>query len=130
MDAIKRAKETLRVIAADIPALDAIKPSSGDETVRKTSYLLTLAQIRDLLALAESVSLEMKPVNPDNGDLMTIEEFAENVRDRMLIDYDGHGEWATATHVTNIKIWPSMYQDWPFPPKTEPPITHVMWYNR
>lgn len=83
-----------------------------------------------LKGLMDTIKLIVTPHDPECGDLMTLEEFAEDVRNGCLMDYDGFGKWATATHVTNIHVYPSEYQDWPIPPKTEPPITHIVWYNK
>jgi len=67
-----------------------------------------------------------------NGDLMTIEEFVEACQAGGFIDYDGMGDWATATHVvySDITNWikPSkILSGEQFAPEW---ATHVLWYNR
>jgi hypothetical protein len=52
---------------------------------------------------------------------MTFEEFEELLED--LDDYDGGGEYATATETSNLEFEPSSF-------KRKPGFTHVVWYNR
>lgn len=79
---------------------------------------------------AGTVVLLTEPVDLDHGSLFTIQEFSGMVDDGMLIDYDGFGEWATATQLSGIYTCPSAFRRGSRPPKTDPPLTHVMWYNR
>jgi hypothetical protein len=63
---------------------------------------------------------------PGFGDLMTWEDFVDNVECGGFIDYDGYGELAMATQVSNVTICPSDVEgfvrpDW---------ATHVLWYNK
>ena len=69
-----------------------------------------------------------RPVEPynheDGGDcMMTIEEFIVYVAAGAFNDDDGHGECATATQVSDVRIYPSMLDrpSW---------TTHVCWYNK
>lgn len=60
------------------------------------------------------------------GDLMTFEEFKENVECGGFIDYDGFGYYATSDKQSDIIISPSdikaeIHRD---------DFTHVKWYNR
>ena len=69
--------------------------------------------------------IPLKPF-PKYGDLMTLEEFISDVQSGCLIDYDGHGRYATAKGITDIIVRPSdvlnmMYSKC---------FTHVMWFNR
>jgi hypothetical protein len=65
--------------------------------------------------------------DPDDGDLMTIEEFRNCVATGMLIDYDGDGSFANFDgHWNCPTVLPST-----FPALTIPSeVTHVFWYNR
>jgi hypothetical protein len=67
----------------------------------------------------------MEPI-PDYGDHMTWEHFVECVESGGFIDYDGHGDLATATECSNITISPSRVQSFKKPAWA----THVVWYNR
>lgn len=63
----------------------------------------------------------------EDEDLYTIDEFKEMVACGALVDYDGMGNWATATHYQNGPwIYPSSIGI------TNPPewATHVVWYNK
>ncbi len=69
------------------------------------------------------------------GQLMTLHEFVEAVDALALIDYDGFGVFASATHKSERRVLPS---DVP-PPEAEARFqvtwypawaTHVLWYNR
>ena len=69
-----------------------------------------------------------KPIDPfDEEALFTIDEFAEMVEHNEVVDDDGYGAWATATHryIPGV-VWPSQFVD------TVPPIevTHVLWFNK
>ncbi len=65
----------------------------------------------------------------DYGDLFTMEEFIQHCERADFIDYDGHGDLATATHQSNWSISPSCVTDKDFK-GYHPYWTHVMWYNR
>lgn len=69
--------------------------------------------------------VRLEPIDPE-ADLITIEAFRASVECGAFIDYDGFGEWATGTHVSDITIRPSQLA------RTTPPpwATHVVWYNR
>ena len=61
----------------------------------------------------------------EKGDtVFTMAEFTEDCRDGNLIDYDGEGVYATATHKSDIGVLPS---DVPF---VDRGWSHVVWYNR
>lgn len=71
--------------------------------------------------------MTMKPIDSDCGDVMTIPEFVKAVEDGCFIDYDGFGEYATATEVSDIMVHPSDILAGEKPPAE---YTHVVWYNR
>lgn len=61
-----------------------------------------------------------------HGDLMTIEDFKTYCKSGGFIDYDGSGNYATATQESNISIYPSDIEEGVY----RNDFTHVMWYNR
>jgi hypothetical protein len=68
---------------------------------------------------------ELEPIKKRNGDLFTIKEWKDAVRSGSFIDYDGFGDLATKTGVSNCRIRPS--QSYVVLPKW---ATHILWYNR
>lgn len=68
---------------------------------------------------------KLKPF-PKYGDKMTKKAFEEAVKCGSFIDYDGCGDLATATHVSDIVFSPSDFgkKEWPAW------ATHIVWYNR
>lgn len=60
------------------------------------------------------------------GDLMTIEEFGEDCKEGWLIDYDGHGSYATNDKVSDVSIYPSEFLSGNY----RKDFTHIVWYNR
>ena len=63
---------------------------------------------------------------PDYGDHMTIENFIQNCKVGMFIDYDGYGYLATKDRRSDIIISPSKIKKVGIPKWA----THVLWYNR
>lgn len=80
------------------------------------------------LAWPEEPQLVWRPIAPynhdDGGDcMMTIQEFIDAVAGGAYNDDDGFGECATATQVSDCRIYPSNLDrpSW---------TTHVCWYNK
>lgn len=66
---------------------------------------------------------------PHGTDVMTVQEFVIAVDSGSLIDYDGHGRWATQTHLLpEVSVYPSRVRT----QKDKIPlwVTHVCWYNK
>jgi predicted ribosome quality control (RQC) complex YloA/Tae2 family protein len=63
---------------------------------------------------------------PNYGDHMTMENFIKNVNSGGFIDYDGSGNYATATQMTDITIQPSYVKSG----KMRKDFTHIVWFNR
>lgn len=88
--------------------------------------------MREDVPFGDLKEAEQEPV-PDYGDLMTVESFVENVGYGMFIDYDGHGDFATESHIWNVVVYPS---DVTQNPKqflarcAEHGVTHICWYNK
>ena len=57
---------------------------------------------------------------------MPIEHFIECVNSGGFIDYDGSGNYATATQMSNITITPSRVKAG----MIRKDFTHVVWFNR
>jgi hypothetical protein len=66
----------------------------------------------------------MKPISK-YADLMTLEEWVESVKDGMLMEDDGFGYYATATHQSIEEI--PFYEDINDYDKN---FTHVVWFNK
>lgn len=69
----------------------------------------------------------MSPL-PNYGDHMPIADWLEAVHVGLFIDYDGSGDYATATEVSDQPVYPSDITKL----KKQPPAwaTHVVWYNK
>lgn len=62
---------------------------------------------------------------PDYADIMTIEEFKEEVKGGMFIDYDGFGHPVKdGMEDEKIYIYPSKIHEIP------EDATHIAWYNK
>ena len=61
-----------------------------------------------------------------NGDKMTLAEFEGMVRDGSLVDYDGHGYYATKEGQSAIMVVPSDVKEG----KIDKKFTHVVWFNK
>lgn len=77
---------------------------------------------RRRLELLRNARSACDPIENDDH-LMTFDEFTEDVRSGFLIDYDGHGYYATATGKSRAVIRPSS-------PRPRPGLTHVVWHNK
>ena len=69
---------------------------------------------------------KMEMIDELEGQLMTIDDFATQVRIHAFVDDDGFGEWATIDGTSGIRIYPSMFLTAVAPTWA----THVAWYNR
>jgi hypothetical protein len=63
---------------------------------------------------------------PDYADVMTMDEFIENVETGGFIDYDGHGYYATKTNHTSKVVVPSDVTCG----RIDLRYSHVAWFNR
>ena len=68
---------------------------------------------------------ELKPL-PDYGTLMSLEEFIAYCKAGFLINYDGHGRYATSDQVSNICVYPSDILSGEY----RHDFSHVIWFNR
>jgi hypothetical protein len=89
------------------------------------------------------MELELKDI-PDYGDHMTLKEFIKAVKEGCLTDYDGHGYYATAMHMSNILVLPSHITgktselDWEtgkikivkVEKKINKNFSHIIWFNK
>jgi len=72
---------------------------------------------------------------PDYGDHMTLEEFIDSCEGNCFIDDDGSGCFATATHMTNVRVSPSQVVGGGMDAvrkhtRYDPEWTHVVWFNK
>jgi hypothetical protein len=58
---------------------------------------------------------------------MRLDDFIELCKRRMFVDYDGFGELATETQVSDQVIYPSYIERGPI---IDPQFTHIVWYNK
>jgi hypothetical protein len=68
---------------------------------------------------------KMEP-HPDYGDLFTMEEWKGCVMSGLFIDYDGFGNYATETEMSDIVVKPSDLAKG----EVDESWSHVMWFNR
>ena len=68
---------------------------------------------------------EMEPI-PDYGDHMTMGKFVRYCKDGGFIDYDGSGNYATATEMSDISVSPSDIMSGVY----RKDFTHVVWFNK
>lgn len=68
----------------------------------------------------------MRLIDSSCGDLFTVEEFIQNVKDGGFTDYDGRGFFATQTHYSDIEVECSI----PFWNPNKALYTHVLWFNK
>jgi hypothetical protein len=86
------------------------------------------AELAELKAKRKKKPPKFEPI-PDYGDHMTWDDFVGAVRTGGFIDYDGHGNLATATECSDKNIVPSQITR---PSGYNKPswVTHVVWYNK
>jgi hypothetical protein len=68
---------------------------------------------------------KFRPVLEVSGTLLSWDEFVDDVRNGMLEDFDGFGELATETDVSDIAVSPSDLKFFGRPEWA----SHVMWFN-
>ena len=68
---------------------------------------------------------ELEPL-PDYGTLMSLEEFIAYCKAGFLINYDGHGRYATSDQASNICIFPSDILSGEY----RHDFSHVIWFNK
>lgn len=77
-----------------------------------------------------------RPLTPDMGDLLTLEEFQCLVFQHTLTDYDGTGYFAKKDSESNVEITPGEVEFLTYDEALElaqkecPGATHVVWYNK
>ena len=100
------------------------KGLSWDEyqNVAKQFIMAHSAKSRELRTLIEP---EMPSISK-YGDHMTLNDFIENVKSGGFIDYDGSGNYATETQMSNITIYPSDITAGVY----RKDFTHVLWFNK
>jgi len=62
----------------------------------------------------------------DYGDVMSLEDFIENVKDGGFIDYDGHGRYVKDGKESDILIYPSDVQH----NSVRKDFDTIIWFNR
>jgi len=64
-----------------------------------------------------------------NGDLMTVEEFNDNVICGGFIDYDGWGYLANNSYYSDVMVKPSNFNIW-LKKQNQLNFTHILWFNK
>lgn len=117
--------ERMRETRVDVD-LDRCDMDSLTLAIRGLSQITRFAKelVFDVSSPVEE-PVRMRPI-PDYGDHMTLGSFLDCVQSGCFIDYDGFGEYATATQVSDKRVHPSdvAYGD------IDRNYTHVVWYNR
>ena len=77
----------------------------------------------------------VRKFSPDEGDLMTVEEYLEAVECGAFIDYDGMGEAVRDGLAGEYPVCPETgWPDWIKPSQGVEAIpedaTHILWFNR
>ncbi len=57
---------------------------------------------------------------PDYADVMTVEEWKDNVDGGLFVPDDGEGYWCKGNKESRDSVWESKAED----------ATHVAWYNK
>lgn len=74
-------------------------------------YLEAIEPYREVLAALSRKKRLIMPYElddmPDYGDVMSLNDFIETVRDGGFIDYDGSGNYVKDGKMSNIDIYPS-----------------------
>ena len=60
-----------------------------------------------------------KSLNPDNGDIFTVNDFKCNVENGGISDYDGFGYWVKDNLRSDDEVFSTEIED----------ATHVIWFN-
>jgi hypothetical protein len=68
----------------------------------------------------------MKPINLNQGELMTIEYFKEMCEEGCFIDYDGFGLYSDGKQVSDKAIKPSDFQTG----NIDKNYTRLVWFSR
>lgn len=100
----------------------------GDKSLEEyEAYLEPLAN--KVLSLTREVRFIQKPkyeAIPSYSDIMTLDEFIDSVKEGSFDDYDGHGNYANAKQMTDIRVYPSDLKH----NTIRREFTHVVWFNR
>lgn len=63
---------------------------------------------------------------PNYGEHMTVRKFISYVKSGCFIDYDGYGNYATKSQMSNISVYPSEIERG----EVNKNFTHIVWFNR
>ena len=63
---------------------------------------------------------------PNYGTLMSLTEFIAFCKARLLINYDGHGRYATEDKMSDIYVYPSDIMSGTY----RHDFSHIIWFNR
>lgn len=117
----------LGVVTDEEMTLLEIEPDQSDVILRMISEMRAR---RKEDAKAPGIRMrDLEPLTEDGGDChMTWEEFRLACLNNAFTDYDGIGDLATASEVSDISVYPSeVVMEGYEKPKW---ATHIVWYNK
>lgn len=110
---------------------NSISDDCAQEGVSYKEFCNRAKEVRkNLYFISKYLRLKQEPIvdygKEWNGNTYTMETFKKLVEDRMLMDSDGFGNYATEGAKSNIEIYPSditenIYRN---------DFTHIIWFNR
>lgn len=81
-------------------------------------------------SLSQEIRLIVEPVfedlDPKSGDVMSLEDFVESVKNGDFIDYDGYGHYVRGDKESDVTIIPSDV----IANKIRTDFDTIIWYNR
>ena len=105
-----------RMAAYDEPTVEQFNKAHAKAYKKFSPYVFAFKQVGEPV---------FEPL-PDYGDHMTFEQFKQACESGCFIDYDGSGNYANETQMTDIGISPSDFEDNTYLTN----YSHVVWFNR
>lgn len=125
---VRRSYWLLRAIAKNVP-ITLLRGSKNEFLdMRISDAVQSLAETIARNWEERTKELRAREKMPTYGDHMTMADWTLCVERAGFIDYDGHGNLATATELSNITIHPSDVTVLKL--KMPAWATHVMWFNK
>lgn len=130
----EKMRHSVQVLLNDPLYLGLLEVSKGSDL---SAYVRRLIE-EDLRTRMTPPPTDMVPIGDgrddagaEEGDALahwTWNEFEAACESGSIIDDDGFGELASATHVSSVRVYPSQFRDVALSRPTW--ATHVVWYNK
>lgn len=120
----RRESEDVWIVESGLQAIDLTRAAAAKLLPILQQFLATTVTEGNGSLVPEP---KLEPIDPDDAH-MTWEDFLDSCESGSFIDYDGFGELATATHVSEIQVSPSSALRSTY--KRPAWSTHVVWYNK